>query len=237
MRRDGHRDGLAREEVTGIWHPEAWVVLGPDWKSGYVGIRERDWRGAVLHSMEGPLTVALGILLGILPRSWTFSVPKFGESFYQHYPVYKVCWANGGPGANRRFFSIEHEGVAGEPLTEHQIECDVSILTWAFDNDVLPWPGFILEETIWLHSQMTRFGSAPTACPSNRVPVEEVIDMSMLLQEMKARLKALEDYRRVTQAVLNDHELRQKVDDGYRPIVQAVLDDHEKRLEALEDKK
>ena len=223
--------------MVGCWHPDAWIVPGPEWKTGYVGIRERDWRGACFHSIEGPMTVALGILNGVAPKSWTFSVPKYGDSFYQHYPIYKVTWANGGLGANRRFFSMEHEGYAGEPLTEHQVECDVSILTWAFDNDVLPWPGFILEDTIWLHSQMTRFGSAPTACPSNRVPVEEVIDMAMLFQEMKARLKALEDYRRVTQAVLNDHELRQKVDDGYRPIVQAVLDDQEKRLEAIEDKK
>jgi hypothetical protein len=220
--------------MPGIWHPDAWIVAGPEWKLGYPGFSTRYDRGAVFHSMEGPMTVALGMLRGVAPVSWHFSVPKRGDSFYQHYPVYKITWANGGPIANRRYPSIEHEGMVGEPLTEHQVECDVAIVTWLFDNDVLPWPGFILEDTIWLHSQMTRFGSAPTACPSNRVPLQEVIDMAMLFQEMKGRLKALEDYRRLTQAVLNDHELRQKVDDGYRPIVQAVLDDHEERIKRLE---
>lgn len=223
--------------MTGIWHPDAWQVYGPDWKTSYPGFSTRYDRGVVLHSMEGPLTVALGMLQSVAPVSWHFSVPKHGESFFQHYPVYKITWANGGPVANRRWPSIEHEGVAGEPLTEHQVACDVAIVTWLFDNDILPWPGFILEDTLWLHRQMVQFGSAPTACPSDRIPLQEVIDMSILFQEMKCRLKALEDYRGVTQAVLDNHELRQKVDDGYRPIVQAVLDDHEKRIKNLEPAK
>jgi len=222
--------------MTGIWHPDAWIAPGPEWKAGYVGLSERYGGGSVFHSMEGPMTVGLAIVQGVTPRSWQFSVPKRGEAFYQHYPIYKVCWHGGGPGANGRFFGIEHEGVAGEPLTDHQIECDVAIIAWALDNDVVPWPGFIRDDTLWEHNQMTRFGSAPTACPSGRIPWQEVIEMAGLFQELRAKVRALETYRQITQYVLDKHDCGLRICSEYRIITQAVLDDQEGRLKALEPK-
>ena len=220
--------------MTGVWHPDAWIVQGPGWKSGYADIPQRDWRGGVFHSMEGPMTVGLLVLLGAAPLSWHFSVPKYGESFYQHYPIYKATWANGGPGANRRFFSIEHEGYAGEPLTEHQIECDVAIITWAMDNDVRPWPCFAREDTLFEHSEMVRFGSSPTACPSGRIPWQEVINMSMLFQELKARVRSLEVGNGWQQGALDLH--KQQIEDiqTRNELQQGALNNHEERIGLLE---
>jgi len=184
--------------------------------------------------MEGPMTVALGILQSVAPLSWHFSVPKYGESFYQHYPIYKATWHGGGLGANRRFFGIEHEGVAGEPLTEHQIDCDVAILTWALENDVLPWPGFTRQDTLYEHNEMTRFGSSPTACPSGRIPWEEVIDMSMLFERMLARLAAVETGNCWQQGAIDQYKRDiEQLKTGHA-WQQGALNDHEKRIKELE---
>jgi len=158
------------------WYPGAVVLLGPASKAGYPSVSVRDGRGAVLHSMEGGLAAAHGVLSGPAQSSWHFSNPKVGP-LEQHYAISRITWHGGSLGANRRYVGIEHEGVAGEPLTASQIENDVALLGWLAENDVQPWSGLIRLDTLWEHNEMTRYGSKATACPSGRIPWQEVIDM------------------------------------------------------------
>jgi hypothetical protein len=187
--------------MVGIWHPDAVICAGPVSKTGENPIFVRNGRGAVLHSMEGYMRAALDRLDNYPDDSWHFSVPKqplLDGPFYQHYPIVTVCWHAGSAPPNLAYFGIEHEGVVGESLTEHQIDCDVAILTWAFDNDMEPWPGFIRRDTLWEHRELYA-----TACPSGRIPWDEVINMSMLFERFQARLSALETGNAWQQGVLN----------------------------------
>ena len=113
------------------WFPLATRRDGPATKHGYAGYAEPDKKlGVVFHSMEGNLQAGLGELDKLTRRaSWTFSNPKDGP-LLQHYPLGFHTWASGSVEANTAFTSIEHEGVAGEPLTESQIANAVALLKW-----------------------------------------------------------------------------------------------------------
>jgi hypothetical protein len=99
----------------------------------------------------------------------------------QHYPVTASCWASGSREANTRGVAFEIEGGApgreSEPLTEAQLGALKRIL-----RDVAAWKGATnaywrrptddrdLHATLYEHRECVRFGSGPTACPSNRIP-------------------------------------------------------------------
>jgi hypothetical protein len=154
-------------------YPNATWRPGPAEKQGYPGAGVRTGKGAVLHSMEGSLAGGLGELDKPERRaSWAFSNPKVGP-LLQHYEAEAVTWHGGGIQANTQFIGIEHEGMAGQPLTENQIVNVVGLLRWL--AEVEAWPGFVRFLTLWEHRDMTRFGSAPTACPSGRIPWERII--------------------------------------------------------------
>lgn len=142
---------------------------GPPDKHGYGGLAEPSRKqGAVYHSMEGSYEAALGELDNLARRaSWTFSNGKDGR-FEQHYPVGFHTWANGSLDANMRFVSCENEGRAGERLTQQQIDNLVQLTEWL--RDTQGWTTVARQETLWEHREMTRFGAAPTACPSGRIP-------------------------------------------------------------------
>jgi len=188
----------------------------------------------IWHSLEGSMSPALAILQGPAPKSWHFTLPKRGTGFYQHYPIYKVAWHGGGLGANRRFFGVETEGVAGEPLTDHQLECGVDVMTWAAENDVLPWPGFARWDTLHEHNEMTRYGSAPTACPSGRIPWQEEVDMANLIEGLTRRVDAAENERRKLAEILQS--VAQRVTDGENQgtFLCGLAVDHEGRIKELE---
>jgi N-acetyl-anhydromuramyl-L-alanine amidase AmpD len=137
--------------------------------------------------MEGGLAAAHGVLSGPAQSSWHFSNPKVGP-LEQHYAMSRITWHGGSLGANRRYVGIEHEGVAGEPLTASQIENDVALLGWLAENDVQPWPGLIRLDTLWEHNEMTRYGSKATACPSGRIPWQEVIDLATIDTEARRQI-------------------------------------------------
>jgi hypothetical protein len=104
----------------------------------------------------------------------------------QHYPLTASCWASGSRAANTRGVAFEIEGGApgneSEPLTEAQKQALTRIL-----GEIAAWKGVSigywrrpdglqdLEATLYEHRECTRFGSASTACPSNRVPWDEVL--------------------------------------------------------------
>ena len=141
-------------------------------KHGYPNTDAHLQNGVVIHSMEGSLQAGFGVLDGPRQASWHFSISKTGE-VYQHVDTENIAWTNGGFDANRLFWGIECEGVEGEPLTEPQFDALLGVVRWLWDtHDV---GAFVRQETAWEHLEMTQFGSAPTACPSNRIPWERLI--------------------------------------------------------------
>lgn len=104
----------------------------------------------------------------------------------QHYPVTASCWASGSREANTRGLAFEIEGGApgkeSEPLTAEQKQALERIL-----EDIAAWKGVTsaywrrpandrdLNATLYEHRECIRFGSAPTACPSNRIAWAELL--------------------------------------------------------------
>jgi hypothetical protein len=107
----------------------------------------------------------------------------------QHYPLTASCWASGSREANTRSVAFETEGGApgnvNEPLTIAQLTSHVRLL-----KDVAAWKGVGLEywrrpvsewdvkATLYEHNECGRFGSTPTACPSDRFPWD-VIEVAL----------------------------------------------------------
>ena len=160
-------------------------------------------QGMVFHSMEGSLAGAFGELDNPSRQaSWTFSVAKDG-TVYQHVDTANIAWTNGSYDANKRFWGVENEGRAGEPLTEPQYQALLSLVRWIYPAHRLP---FIRQQTAWEHNEMTRFGSAPTACPSGRIPWGRLLsDFGLeadMTPEESARLQRLEEGQaRIEQAL------------------------------------
>ena len=156
------------------WYPAAQRDHGPANKTGGYGFVEPSIKvGIVAHSAEGSLQAALNVL-ATGPTSWHFTNPKSG-GLLQHYQVGMHCWASGGPHANVPYVAIEHEGKAGEPLTDSQTDNLVSLIRWLADgfswfNPSRPLNSDDLGAELYEHREMVRFGSSPTACPSGRIP-------------------------------------------------------------------
>ena len=154
--------------MSETWLPFATKKPGPPQKAGYGALQKRVVQGFVGHSMEGSLAAALGELMNPNRQaSWTLSNPKVGP-LLQHYPLEAITWASGSQEANRRFLAMESEGVAGELLNPNQIANVQAVL-----NAIpLVWERKV---TLWEHKEMVAFGSAPTACPSNRYPWAQIL--------------------------------------------------------------
>ena len=148
-------------------YPAATWRPGPPEKTCYPGVRIRTGKGAVLHSMEGPLSAALGELDKLDRRaSWHFSNPKSGP-LLQHYETEAPTW-HAGYQANCAYIGVEHEGVAGQPLTEVQVANDVALLRWLAQQE--DWPSFSRHVTLWEHNEFMQ-----TSCPSGRIPWARII--------------------------------------------------------------
>ena len=153
------------------WYPDASRVLGPASKR-LPGANPA--AGVVCHSAEGyraGLHAVLRETSGAKARTaWHFSVMQDG-SVEQHYPITAVLghcadWGGDADGVdgNGTLVGIEHEGVAGEPLTEAQRESSVALVGW-----IARERGWIPErrKTLWEHREISDTG---TACPSDRIP-------------------------------------------------------------------
>jgi len=136
--------------------------------------------GFVAHSAEGYANGLLSVLAPTSDRrvSWHLSNLKDGR-LWQHYPVDAQCWASGAATPNNSFVAMEHEGVASEPLTEAQIDTTVRVLGelaayggWQPRRPTSPTD---LTATLYEHRECTRFGSLATACPSGRIPWDEIL--------------------------------------------------------------
>lgn len=177
-------------------YPEAIWRESP--KHGYGADDTHLNQGACVHSMEGGLAAAFGELDNPLRQaSWWFSVAKDGQ-VYQHVDTSNIAWTNGSYEANRRFWGIEHEGRAGEPLTEEQYVASRDLIRWLLESHGLQ---AVRGETLFEHREMVRWGSAPTACPSGRIPWERILadlqeadmtpDESQRLERIETRLEEM----------------------------------------------
>jgi len=145
------------------------AIWAPTPKHGYPSTDIHDGDGVVIHSAEGSLSSAQGVLAGPREASWHFFVCKDGRVF-QHVDTANIAWTNGSFAANKKFWGIENEGMAGEPLTEPQFQSLAKLVKWLLG----PLP-HIRGQTLWEHNEMTAFGALPTACPSNRIPWTRLI--------------------------------------------------------------
>jgi hypothetical protein len=169
--------------MTETYIPWATRRPGPWAKTGYPSASTRTLaqiEGEVKHSMEGSLQAGFGELDKLTRQaSWHFSISKIGL-LYQHYPLEAVCWHAGGPGdmqadtaliGNLTLIGVEHEGVAGEPLTPAQLATTIRL-----SEDVrglCPLVGMFpptLRRNLWEHGWLSQ-----TACPSGRIPWPTII--------------------------------------------------------------
>lgn len=144
----------------------------------------------------------------------------------QHYAITASCWASGAPFPNTNFIAFENEGgfnPENEPLTDAQVDSNVRIIRelsqlkgW---NPTRPTHPRDIGANLYEHTEMTRFGSAPTACPSGRIPWPRIL------------------------AELEEDEVTQAEFDAYRLEVKRIFDavvptvfDQARRISVLEMK-
>jgi len=101
----------------------------------------------------------------------------------QHYPLTASCWASGCEYPNSNFIAFENEGGLephDEPLTPAQVQANARIVrelaAWRGWSDIRrPRDAQDTAATLYEHNECTRWGSAPTACPSRRIPWESIL--------------------------------------------------------------
>lgn len=147
------------------------------WRPGPIGkvwAGRNTCAGVVLHSMEGSFENAMLILdneeVDARGRyrypSWFASITKDGR-IYEHYELEACTFHDAAGDDNMRFVGIEHEGVAGEPLTEPQLEASVRLAHWICDVCGLVPDRRGVNRTLWEHRERMA-----TECPSGRIPWE-----------------------------------------------------------------
>lgn len=134
-------------------------------------------RGVVPHSAEG-YWVTLLDLVHNGPVSWFASNLKDGRCF-QHYSVFAQTWTSGAGFPNNNFNAWENEGVAGEPFTQRQTDNCVKIIREL--SELGAWtprrPLTFNDKaaTLYEHKECVRWGADSTACPSGRVPWNDIL--------------------------------------------------------------
>jgi LysM repeat protein len=102
----------------------------------------------------------------------------------QHYPLDASCWASGSAYPNTHFVAFENEGgfrPHDEPLTEAQVEANLRLI-----RELAAWRGWPAVRrpadaadttaSLYEHRECGRWGSAPTACPSGRIPWQRILE-------------------------------------------------------------
>jgi hypothetical protein len=143
------------------WYPQAHRLPGPPAKVGYGDERLSPKLGVIVHSAEGTWQGMVHVLNHPLRRaSWHFSLRHDGH-VAQHYDTDVIAWHGGSRLANTRYVGIEAEGRAPGPLTSAQVSAVAALIAWL--------------RGLYEHREMTELGSPPTACPSGRIPWDEII--------------------------------------------------------------
>jgi hypothetical protein len=111
----------------------------------------------------------------------------YDGSVIQHYRLDTSCWASGSAYPNTTFVAFENEGGPpgreSEPLTDAQVQTNIRIIrelaawrAWAPGTIHRPINNVDLSAQLYEHIECVRFGSAPTACPSKRVPWDRILE-------------------------------------------------------------
>lgn len=185
------------------WCPFAVREPGHPEAHGYRGEQEPGHKqGLCCHSAEGYLAHMREIIASPGSPSWTFTNPQRGP-LIQHYPVGYHTWTNswdGGPAwPNVRYFSCESEGVAGDPLTESQVQNLIDLARWGKKR--FGWVGRPRRNWLWEHNEY----GAPTACPSGRIPWERIIAGL----EEEEDMAAIDELRRDVDRLTLENRLQQ----------------------------
>ncbi len=134
-------------------------------------------KGIFLHSAEGYADNLLDLAV-YGPLSWHASNLMDGRVF-QHFPFTAQCWH--ATAANNRYVGMENEGVYTRETTlnEAQIVNAVRVI-----KDLSAWKGWTpnrpsdpktIAYTLWEHREVPRLGGSATACPSDRIPWNEIL--------------------------------------------------------------
>lgn len=174
--RDGWLDWA--ERLPG---PADKVYSQPNAAAGYIPHSMVGWRQGWYARLFSTTRGADGRYTSYAAASVHGSILQDGRVI-QHYPFTASCWAAGSYEANTRFVSFENEGgydPPSEPLTAAQVDANVRII-----RDLAAWRGWTPRRptslhdktaTLYEHRECTRFGSAPTACPSGRIPWDVIL--------------------------------------------------------------
>lgn len=164
--------------------PDGWL----DWsirKPGPVGKyydQTNSVDGYIPHSAVGSTLATIDIVMSSAKKS-VAGVISYDGSVIQFYPITRSCWASGSQKANTHFVAFENEGGflnnVSELLTPEQVEANIRIIkdigAWKSINWRRPVNVADVEASLYEHNECTRFGSAPTACPSGRIPWDTIL--------------------------------------------------------------
>ncbi len=134
-------------------------------------------RRIFLHSAEGYADNLLDLAVNG-PLSWHLSNLMDGR-LIQHYPFTAQCWH--ATAANNHSVGMENEGVYTRETTlnEAQIVNAVRVI-----KDLSEWKGWtpsrpsnpsMTTYTLWEHREVPKLGGSATACPSDRIPWNEIL--------------------------------------------------------------
>ena len=117
--------------------------------------------GVVLHSAEGYFgATAPSAVMRARGNSWCITIYQNGHRV-QSYPLEALTW-HAGPKANYRYIGIEHEGVAGQPLTGPQQDSQIIVLNEI--RDIRGWANVQRGINGFEHNEFMA-----TSCPSGRI--------------------------------------------------------------------
>mgnify|MGYP001592820203 CR=1 FL=1 len=149
----------------------------------------------------------------------------------QHYPIWTACWSSGSFRINVNAVAFENQGGApgneAEPLTEYQVWANARIIQEL--SQVVGWipqrPTSTLDlwASLYQHNECIRFGSLPTACPSGRIPWDEIIrrlEPPPMSQEDAAELERLRNNELLLKALA---DVRYILIDGPTPVTRELV--------------
>ena len=130
--------------------------------------------GIVWHSQEGRgLTAMTNIHNGDSRQtSFMFWIAEDG-TLYQFSPISASVWTSGSAGANSRYWPVELEGVAGEPINDAQMRTAIKLIgDWEEHRGEIALRGLGEDDrNLWEHNEVAQKwepNAGPTACPSGR---------------------------------------------------------------------
>ncbi len=185
----------AKRNTAKIYLPHSAVGYYGGWASR---LFSTDRTGTCIHG--GVHLPVGGDYTAYAAASVTGWIPYSGPVL-QHYSIFKSCWASGSWYPNTNGIAFENEGGAPgnfmQPLNPYQIEVNTRIALdlqeyhksngddYGWDVPRRPTSESDLNAQLYEHNECTRWGSRPTACPSERLRYAWPIILSALNEEQE----------------------------------------------------